>query len=182
MLIILGLLLELICCGFVVVSLFRLLKLDYFNPIVKLFTENLEPISKKIFFFMSPLLASITFSIFLRLTSLKIIYPDAIIMQLLFISIFYVIFLTLTIIFWCILGGVILSWVAPGSSHPLLQIMEEVSSKSLQPIKKIMPPAGGLDFTPIIGFIILNAVNFRILYPMLPLETRPFYFLSQLLG
>lgn len=88
MLIILGLLLELICCGFAVVSLFRLLKLDYFNPIVKLFTENLEPISKKIFFFMSPLLASITFSIFLRLTSLKIIYPDAIIMQLLFISIF----------------------------------------------------------------------------------------------
>ena len=182
MMLILGILLELICCGFVVVSLFRLLKLNYFNPIVKLFAEYLEPISKNIFFFMSPLLASITFSIFLRLVSLKIIYPDAVIVQLLVISIFYVIFLTLTIIFWSILGGVILSWVASGSSNPLLQIVEEVSSKSLQPIKKFIPPAGGLDFTPIIGFIILNAINFRILYPMLPPETRPFYLLSQLLG
>ena len=128
MMLILGILLELICCGFVVVSLFRLLKLNYFNPIDKLFAEYLEPISKNIFFFMSPLLASMTFSIFLRLVSLKIIYPDAVIVQLLVISIFYVIFLTLTNIFWSILGGVILSWVAPGSSHPLLQIVEEVSS------------------------------------------------------
>jgi len=182
MLQILGTLLELICCGFVVVSLFRLLKLNYFNPIVKLFTENLEPISKNIFFFVSPLLASITFSIFLRLASLKIIDPDAVIAQLLLVSIYYVIFLTLTIIFWSILGGVILSWVAPGSSHPLLQIVEEVSSKSLQPIKKFMPPAGGLDFTPIIGFIILDTINFRILYPLLPLDARPFYLLGQLLG
>ena len=182
MLLILGILLELICCGFVVVSLFRLLKLNYFNPIVKLFTENLEPISKNIFFFMSPLLASVTLSIVLRLASLKIIFPDALIFQLLFISIFYVIFLAFTIIFWSILGGIILSWVAPGSSNALLQIVDEVSSKSLQPIKKFMPPAGGLDFTPIIGFIILNTINFRILYPLLPLETRPFYLLSQFLG
>tara|TARA_B100000287_G_scaffold433719_1_gene496124 strand:- start:5387 stop:5935 length:549 start_codon:yes stop_codon:yes gene_type:complete len=182
MLLILGIFLELICCGYVVVSLFRLLKINYFNPIVKLFTENLEPVSRSILFLITPLLASIIFSVFLRLISLIIIFPEAMIIQLLLISIFYVIFIALTIIFWCILGGVILSWVSPFSSHPFLQIVAEISSKSLQPIRKFLPPAGGLDFTPIIGFIILNTINFRILYPMLPPETRPFYLLGQLIG
>ena len=182
MLIVFEILLELTCCGFVVVSLFRLLKINYFNPIVKLFAENLDPISRKPLFLLPPLWASIIFSIFLRLISLVIIFPNGIIANLLLISIFYVVFIALTIIFWCILGAVILSWVSPQNTHPLLQVVGEISAKSLQPIRRFLPPAGGLDFTPIIGFIILNTINFRILYPLLPEEARPFYLLSILIG
>lgn len=182
MLQILGIFLELICCGFAVVSLFRLLKINYFNPVVRLFAENLEPVSKNVLFLIPPLWASLIFAVFLRLISLIIIFPGAMIVSLGLISIFYVIFIMLTIVFWCILGGVILSWVSPNSAHPLLQVIEEISSKSLHPIRKFLPPAGGLDFSPIIGFIILNIINFRILYELLPKETRPFWLLSQLIA
>jgi YggT family protein len=54
---------------------------------------------------------------------------------------------------------VILSWVAPGNNHPLLQIVEEMSDAILQPIRKFVPPMGGLDFTPIIGLVLLNLIN-----------------------
>jgi YggT family protein len=49
--------------------------------------------------------------------------------------------------------------VAPGNNHPLLQIVEEISSGILSPIRKFLPPMGGLDFTPIIGLLLLNLIN-----------------------
>jgi YggT family protein len=58
-----------------------------------------------------------------------------------------------------VIGSVILSWVAPGNNHPLLQIVEEMSDGVLKPIRKFVPPMGGLDFTPIIGLMVLNLIN-----------------------
>ena len=57
------------------------------------------------------------------------------------------------------IGSVVLSWVAPGSSHPLLEVIEEISAGILSPIRKFLPPMGGLDFTPIIGLLVLNLIN-----------------------
>ena len=58
-----------------------------------------------------------------------------------------------------VIGSVVLSWVAPGNSHPLLQLIEEISAGILSPIRKFLPPMGGLDFTPIIGLLVLNLIN-----------------------
>ena len=63
------------------------------------------------------------------------------------------------ILFYCVIGSVVLSWVAPENNHPLLQIVEEISAGVLDPIRKFLPPMGGLDFTPIIGLLILNLIN-----------------------
>ena len=63
------------------------------------------------------------------------------------------------ILFYCVIGSVVLSWIAPGNNHPLLQIVEEISACVLDPIRKFIPPMGGLDFTPIIGLLILNLIN-----------------------
>jgi YggT family protein len=63
------------------------------------------------------------------------------------------------ILFYSVIGSVVLSWVAPGSNHPLLQIIEEISASVLGPVRKFLPPMGGLDFTPIIGLLVLNLIN-----------------------
>ena len=177
-----SLLLELICCGFILLSIFRLLRVDYFNPIVRLFTQSLDPFQKIFMFFLPPLLASILVAVVLRSASLFVAFPTATFVSLFIISIFYVLMLSLIIIFWCILGAVILSWVQPNSSNPLLQIIQEIADKALNPIRKFMPPAGGLDFTPIIGIMILNFISFGILRAALPPETHPFYLFQQLIG
>jgi len=80
-------------------------------------------------------------------------------LTLFFISVVDVINSCFRILFYCVIGSVILSWVAPGNNHPLLQIVEEMSGAILQPIRKFVPPMGGLDFTPIIGLMLLNLIN-----------------------
>jgi YggT family protein len=54
---------------------------------------------------------------------------------------------------------VILSWVAPNSPNPILQLIEEISSKLLEPIRKFIPSAGGLDFSPIFALILIRQLE-----------------------
>ena len=37
--------------AFIILAMFRLFRINYFNPIVKIFATYLEPVSKSIFFF-----------------------------------------------------------------------------------------------------------------------------------
>jgi YggT family protein len=41
----------------------------------------------------------------------------------------------------------------------LLQIVNEMSDGILKPVRRLVPPMGGLDFTPIIGLILLNIIH-----------------------
>ena len=146
--------------AFVVLAMFRLFRINYFNPIVKIFATYLEPVSKSIFFFLNPLLAALALSLLLKFVSFYIAYSSGYEpLTLFFISVVDVINSCFRILFYCVIGSVILSWVAPGNDHPLLQIVEEMSDAILQPIRKFMPPMGGLDFTPIIGLVLLNLIN-----------------------
>ena len=146
--------------AFVILAMFRLFRINYFNPIVKIFATYLEPISKSIFFFLNPLLAALALALLLQFVSSYFFYSSGYeIMTILFISVVDVINFCFRILYCCVIGSVILSWVAPENDHPLLQIVEEISGAILQPIRKFFPPMGGLDFTPIIGFMLLNLIN-----------------------
>ena len=146
--------------AFVVLAMFRLFRINYFNPIVKIFATYLEPVSKSIFFFLNPLLAALALSLLLKFVSFYIAYSSGYEpLTLFFISVVDVVNSCFRILFYCVIGSVILSWVAPGNNHPLLQIVEEMSDAILQPIRKFVPPMGGLDLTPIIGLVLLNLIN-----------------------
>ena len=146
--------------AFVVLAMFRLFRINYFNPIVKVFATYLEPVSKSIFFFLNPLLAALALSLLLKFVSFYIAYSSGYEpLTLFFISVIDVVNSCFKILFYCVIGSVILSWVAPGNNHTLLQIVEEMSDAILQPIRKFVPPMGGLDFTPIIGLVLLNLIN-----------------------
>ena len=146
--------------AFVLLAMFRLFRINYFNPIVKIFATYLEPVAKSIFFFLNPLLSAIALAVLPKFVSFYIAYSTGYeALTLFFISVVDVINSCFRILFYCVIGSVILSWVAPGNNHPLLQIVEEMSGAILQPIRKFVPPMGGLDFTPIIGLVLLNLIN-----------------------
>ena len=145
---------------FVVLAVFRLFRVNYFNPIVKAFATYLEPVSKSLFFFLPPLFAAIAFALALKFSSFYLAYSSGYEpLTLLYISTVDVLNSGFRILFYCVIGSVVLSWVAPGNNHPLLQIVEEISAGILSPIRKFLPPMGGLDFTPIIGLLLLNLIN-----------------------
>jgi len=146
--------------AFVILSIFRLFRVNYFNPIVKIFAAYLEPISKNLFFFLPPLFAAIVFALVLKFSSFYLAFSSGYEpLTLFYIAIMDVLNSGFRILFYSVVGSVVLSWVAPGSTHPLLQVIEEISAGILGPIRKFLPPMGGLDFTPIIGLIVLNLIN-----------------------
>ena len=146
--------------AFIMLAMFRLFRINYFNPIVKIFATYLEPISKSAFFFLNPLLAALAFALLLKFVSFYMIYSTGYEpLALLLIASVNVINSCFRILFYSVIGSVILSWVAPGNNHPMLQIVEEMSGAVLNPIRKYVPPMGGLDFTPIIGLMLLNFIN-----------------------
>ena len=146
--------------AFVILSIFRLFRINFFNPIVKVFTTYLEPISKSVFFFLTPLLAAIGSALSLKFFSFYLAYSSGYEpLTLFYISIIDIVNSGFRLLFYSVIASVILSWVAPNSHHPLLQIIEEISKNILAPVRKFMPPMGGLDFSPIIGLLILNLIN-----------------------
>ena len=146
--------------AFVMLSIFRLFRVNYFNPIVKIFATYLEPVSKSLFFFLPPLFAAIALALVLKFTTFYLAYSSSYeTITLFYLSVIDVVNSGFRILFYCVIGSVVLSWVAPGNSHPLLQLIEEISAGILSPIRKFLPPMGGLDFTPIIGLLLLNLIN-----------------------
>jgi len=56
----------------------------------------------------------------------------------------------LSIYRYIVFGAIIASWVAPGSTHPLVQFLYRVTEPLLAPIRKVLPDLGGIDISPII--------------------------------
>ena len=174
--------LELVSTGLmfiaVIYSIFSIFKVNYFNPIVQIFVKLMTPFTK-IFFSIdkskSGLLVAIIFSsisalIFVSnydgrnsqilkiaelITNNELQGYFVILVQ----SVFKVIIVFFQIIFYFVIAGVIKSWVAPFSEDDIWVVVEVISNKTLDPIRKFLPAAGGLDFSPIFALIFLNSLN-----------------------
>ena len=61
--------------------------------------------------------------------------------------------------FFAIIGSIILSWVAQGSYNPGAQLLYQVTEPVMAPFRKLVPPLGGLDLSPIFVFLVINVVE-----------------------
>ncbi|MGJ8686348.1 MAG: YggT family protein [Spongiibacteraceae bacterium] len=61
--------------------------------------------------------------------------------------------------FFAIIANIVLSWVAQGSYHPAAQLLHQLTEPVMAPIRKIVPAMGGLDFSPIIVFLLINVIE-----------------------
>jgi len=74
-------------------------------------------------------------------------------------SVIAVIGLLVKIYFFALLGMIILSWIAPGSANPAAYLMYQITEPLMEPFRRLLPPLGGLDFSPILLFILINVVQ-----------------------
>ena len=54
---------------------------------------------------------------------------------------------------------VILSWVSPGTYNPMTQILHDITEPLLAPARKVIPPVGGLDLSPMIVILLLMFIR-----------------------
>ena len=67
--------------------------------------------------------------------------------------------LLVSIIFYSVIAMIVVSFLAPQSSHPAIEFVWELTEPVMAPLRQVLPPMGGLDFSPIILFIALNVIR-----------------------
>ena len=67
--------------------------------------------------------------------------------------------LLISIIFYSVIAMIVVSFLAPQSSHPAVEFVWELTEPVMAPLRQVLPPMGGLDFSPIILFIALNVIR-----------------------
>lgn len=67
--------------------------------------------------------------------------------------------LSLRLFTFAIIVRVVLSWIAPSGYNPALAIIHTLTERILQPFRRVIPPLGGLDLSPLFAIIALMAIT-----------------------
>lgn len=74
-----------------------------------------------------------------------------------------VVFFIITIYWYAIIASIIMSFVMMFTGnmnpHPILLLVWQLTDPVMAPFRKILPPMGGLDFSPIFVFILLRLIS-----------------------
>ena len=70
---------------------------------------------------------------------------------------------------------IIISWVNPGAYNPATVIMYQLTEPVLKPARRLIPPAGGFDWSPLVVMIILNLMIILMVSPLMDLGLRLSY-------
>ena len=72
--------------------------------------------------------------------------------------------MTINFYIYGLLAAIILSWVAPHNPHPAITLLWQLMEPVMAPFRKIIPPLGGIDLSPIFIFLILNMFRIFIMH------------------
>lgn len=154
--------------------LLQLVRADFYNPvsqaIVKITMPLLKPLRKFIPSVLGIDTASVVLIILVQLvaTSLlaMILGVWGIILNplpLILWGLVGALTIISSIFFWCMIISIIGSFIAPMSNHPLLTLANQIINPLAAPIRKLIPPIGGvLDISPIIILLGLKIVDMLI--------------------
>tara|TARA_R110001592_G_scaffold363399_1_gene688088 strand:- start:191 stop:778 length:588 start_codon:yes stop_codon:yes gene_type:complete len=148
--------------------LLQLVKADFYNPISRFLVKATHLPSKplrKVFptlrtFDLASLILALLFQWF-------VIQLTATINGAGIINIFLalswgavgIISLVLNIYLYGLLAIIIVSWVAPQSQHPVLALLQQLIAPVMDPFRRVIPPLGGLDLSPIFMFLVINMLQ-----------------------
>jgi YggT family protein len=148
--------------------LLQLVKADFYNPmsqfLVKVTNPVVVPLRRLIPGYGGLDLSSLLLSIVLQLLAIiALLLLNGLALPnpglLLLWSVLGVIGLLVNIYFFALLAMIILSWVAPGSNHPAIHLLHQITEPVMAPFRKALPSMGGLDFSPILVFILINVIQ-----------------------
>lgn len=61
---------------------------------------------------------------------------------------------------------VIASWVAPGAYNPALSLLDSITEPVLRPLRRLIPPVGGLDLSPMAALVLLQLTQMLVVAPI----------------
>ena len=148
--------------------LLQAVRADFYNPIsqslVKVTNPLVIPLRKILPGFGGLDLASLLLALILQIlmvTLLVLIQTGAMLapLPLLLVGVLGLASYLLKIYFFALLAMIVMSWIAPGGNHPALYLLHQITEPVMAPFRKVLPSMGGLDFSPILEFIIINVLQ-----------------------
>lgn len=165
--------------------LLQLARADFYNPlsqgIVKITKPLLMPLRQLIPGFMGIDIASIVLMILLQLATiltLGFILNQMVMFTYPLHCFAWAVLGSLTLVsnvyFWSIIITIIGSWIAPGSRHPLLSLANQLIEPLMAPIRRLIPPLGGvIDISPILVLLALKVVDMLIINAAVAVQLNP---------
>ncbi len=150
--------------------LLQLARADFYNPITQFAVKITNPLLRPLRRFipgwggidgaalvLAVLIQALTF--FLILVALNGGIPHINPVTLLVWAVLNILGLIVKIYFWSVIAIVVVSWIAPGNTHPAIQLIAQITEPVMRPVRNVIPPIGGLDLSPIVVFLILNVAT-----------------------
>lgn len=141
---------------------------DYYNPLSQSVVKVTQPVVKPLQGFLRPVgrfdLATLGAGFIIKAVSIIAIVQIAIgVMPPLggvaIASLAALASAILKIYFFALIGMIILSWVAPQASHPGAILIFQLVEPIMAPVRKVIPPLGMIDLSPIVVFIAINLID-----------------------
>lgn len=149
----------------------QLAQVDYYNPISQFIVKITNPVLKplrKVFptlgrfdiaaAFLATALAALQIYLLVNLQVGGFPYG---VLQLFVAAIHEVVIRALSLIFWILLIRAIMSWFSQGR-HPLEFVLAQLTEPMLAPIRRIIPPIGGLDLSVLALIFIVRFIQISI--------------------
>lgn len=143
---------------------------DRFNPLVRFLEQVTEPVIGPLRYALPPY-KGVDLSAIVVMFALQLAYYGAVLLVvsaaipipvLLRGAIVDLLLLLLNLYLFSILIQVILSWVSPGTYHPALGVLYAITGPIMEPFQRLLPPMGGLDFSPLIALVVIQVLKMLI--------------------
>lgn len=155
--------------------LLQYVRADFYNPISQLViavtNPPLRPLRRLIPGYRGidwPCLVLLLLLKMIELGLLGLVYSGKILAPtgLLVLSIAELLNLVTYIFIVAVLIQVVLSWVNPDAYNPVTVILHRLTDPLLRPARQLLPPVGGLDFSPVIVLIALQLFVILVIRPL----------------
>ena len=171
--------------------LLQLARADFYNPIsqalVRITNPVIKPLRRIIPGFFGIDIASLVLAIAVKLVmvvSIFVIQTGAFnfsIPLVWAVSVLSCLVTVLNIYYLAMLAMIIVSWVAQGSYNPAIVLINQIAEPVMAPFRRLLPPMGGIDFSPILAFLALNVVKIVLSGLALKIGLVPHSFLGMLI-
>jgi len=159
---------QVVCALFLARFILQASRADFYNPISQGVVKATDPLLKPMRLIL-PGYKNFDTSAFVAAWLFKVIAIALIvavdsqflpsIAHLILRGLYDVLRLLVQIYWFAIIVVVIQSFVAPGTYHPIATLLQQVTEPILAPARKVIPPFGGLDLSPILVFMILGLIS-----------------------
>ena len=152
----------------------QLVRANFYNPLCQFTVKATQPLLKPLRrvipslfgLDMSSLVLAIVVQMVILAVVLTLSYMSFNVLGLLLWAIIGVTALFLKVFFFALIINVILSWVAPGSTSPGAELVNQITEPALAPFRRFLPSMGGLDISPILAFMVIQLIQSYVIPPL----------------